>query len=481
MKTSLKISSGRRLWVVATVMLGLCVLSADVHLPQGKQTAPESESSVPAPKAPGPQFSRSVNLRAVRALKTPVIKYIPEPTDIWKQDFLTGNWGGTRDWLFDHGLDLTFVYWGNFTYNVDGGIKEGSGHSGVVIASLDFHTEKAGLWTGGWIHATGANTHGPVFDDRLVGSLGAPDYNEAYDTTFLFELWYSQTFKNLDLELRVGKIYPWVMLGKNTTSTLFFNGAFNYPGFLAHGLATPYSNAVFGGELFWDPHPCWSFKSGVFDGVGTPLDAGHPSGLNVDFLKGEGVESIYEFQFRPNQIPGSRWMPAEFKLGLQIDTADTPDRFDLASGNLAPRISNFNHAIYFLAEQMIYREAETGPGALRGLTAFWKIEGTPADRNLVEFHTAGGLAYAGLLPGRDRDVVMVGVTHSEISDDFRRGQQAARAPVVSDYELVLETSYVWEIAPWWVVQPGLQHITHPGGSAARPDALVLALSSRIAF
>ena len=62
---------------------------------------------------------------------------------------------------------------------------------------------------------------------------------------------------------------------------------------------------------------------------------------------------------------------------------------------------------------------------------------------------------------------------------------------VRDYEAVLEVTYRARISPWWILQPDLQLIAHPGGhtapafpgSPARPipNALILGLRSSIAF
>jgi len=62
---------------------------------------------------------------------------------------------------------------------------------------------------------------------------------------------------------------------------------------------------------------------------------------------------------------------------------------------------------------------------------------------------------------------------------------------IRDYEAVLEITYKGRIAPWWVLQPDLQLVFHPGGHIAAPspapmgrsipDALVLGLRSTITF
>jgi porin len=73
-----------------------------------------------------------------------------------------------------------------------------------------------------------------------------------------------------------------------------------------------------------------------------------------------------------------------------------------------------------------------------------------------------------------------------MSDDIRRAQQDANAllpgaftPV--DYETVLEVSYKLQLAAWWTLQPSLQRVFHPGGSAAIPDATVFILQTTLRF
>jgi len=71
---------------------------------------------------------------------------------IWARDKLTGDWGGTRGWLADHGvtsqLEMTGFYQGLFS---------GSGHSAFepgarIDALLNFDSGKLGLWEGGGLH-----------------------------------------------------------------------------------------------------------------------------------------------------------------------------------------------------------------------------------------------------------------------------------------------------------------------------------------
>ena len=52
-----------------------------------------------------------------------------------------------------------------------------------------------------------------------------------------------------------------------------------------------------------------------------------------------------------------------------------------------------------------------------------------------------------------------------------------------DFESVVELSYQAQIAPWWVMQPDLQLVLHPGARLTAPtgDALVMGLRTAISF
>jgi carbohydrate-selective porin OprB len=50
-----------------------------------------------------------------------------------------------------------------------------------------------------------------------------------------------------------------------------------------------------------------------------------------------------------------------------------------------------------------------------------------------------------------------------------------------DYEDVVEASYRAQLTAWWTLQGSYQHVFHPGGSSARPDADVFILQTTLRF
>ncbi len=89
-----------------------------------------------------------------------------------------------------------------------------------------------------------------------------------------------------------------------------------------------------------------------------------------------------------------------------------------------------------------------------------------------------------LLPDVADDVLTFGVAYAKISADAAdadRDLLAANGPPqpIRDHEVVFELSYAAQIAPWWIVQPDLQYIVHPGGNVADPNNANATVAERV--
>lgn len=113
----------------------------------------------------------------------------------------TGDWGGRRTWLKDHGFEIELQY----TAETFARLTEdpAARYRGNVDLILVFTTEKMGLWPGGelWVYAE--NGHGPGISSQidaqtLVTSLEAPDFTQ------IEELIYTQTVGDW-LTVKLGK------------------------------------------------------------------------------------------------------------------------------------------------------------------------------------------------------------------------------------------------------------------------------------
>jgi porin len=111
----------------------------------------------------------------------------------------------------------------------------------------------------------------------------------------------------------------------------------------------------------------------------------------------------------------------------------------------------------------------------------------PPDRNLVQWSLDGGLVYRGLIPTRDWDVFGIAAAWMWMSEDVARAQRFINslAPgtfsAVVDYEGLFEVTYKAQMTAWWTLQPSVQWVAHPGGSAANRDAWAVILMTTLRF
>ena len=105
---------------------------------------------------------------------------------------------------------------------------------------------------------------------------------------------------------------------------------------------------------------------------------------------------------------------------------------------------------HLLFISLVDDEDEQGLGLF--LQAGW------ADKEVSElsFHVGTGIAWTGAFPGRDEDVLGLGITHVHFSDK-------ARTMFPKSNENVLELFYKIRIAKWCEVKPDIQYIVNPGG------------------
>ena len=226
------------------------------------------------------------------------------------------------------------------------------------------------------------------------------------------------------------------------------------------------------------------------------LSVEQPSGTEISF--DGGVLMLAEAGYTFNRGSGSDALPTTVKLGGWYHTSDRfgDQRFDTDGRSLADPLSNgmpLQHrgdwGLYGIVDAMLYRE----PGSDdQGLSVFARVAGSPAAQNLVGFYADGGVAYKGLLPGRDSDTAGLAVAYAPISDrarDLDRDYRSFGEPSypVRSQELVVELTYQAQLAPWWTLQADLQFVANPSGKVdnadgqLRENAVVVGLRSALTF
>ncbi len=435
-----------------------------------------------------------------------------------EQDYLLGDWGGTRTKLKDKGVDFEFDYFEATPVNISGGLRRGATWEGAFLALLDLDSEKLLGYHGGQLHVGGLFFNsGTSFSGSYVGDLNKTSLLDFPDIAQLWELWYEQKFLDDKVAFKFGQLaidrdfiateYYSSLAGVSLLNQTFFypTMAFNVydqPGFPAgkHALAsTPYGTP--GVRLRIDPCQYAYFQFGAYDG--NP-DRTH-GGTHINLGGDQGALLYSELTLKINQSKDAQGPPGNIKIGGYYHTDDFFDMYqgtfwafdNILAGLGAPPFGVFpnpathkgNYGLYFLADQMLWREIGKDDPAQQGLAGFFRLGYAPPDRNLAQFGADGGLVYKGLIPTRNWDTLAIGASYLEISDDLKRAQRDINKVVpgaftkIADYEAVLELSYKAQMTAWWTVQPSLQRVFHPGGrvSADIPDAWVFIVQTTLRF
>jgi porin len=410
-----------------------------------------------------------------------------QPPSIWEQDTLTGDWGGARTALHNKGIDITLNYIGETFAVLSGGLHRQASYEGRFEFSIDTDLQKLVGWTGASTHFTIYQIHNSGHDAvENVGSIADPSNIDALATTRLFTAWFQQNAFDDRVSLRIGQIAADDEFIISPTASGLLNGTFGWAGILAANMTSggpAYPLATPGVRLAVKPTDALTIQTAVF--------FGDPAGPNCNddpqvcnrygttFSFSGGTLWMGEAQYAVNQGKQATGLPGVYKLGGWYASADFADEHygldalgnvvSLADPTVAgPLDHHGNWGLYGVADQMVWRADK------QSLNLFLRGGVSPADRNLISYYVDGGAGIKGPLPGRPDDVFTFGVAYAKISRDAAALDQdmlALNGPPypIRDEEVVFEANYAVQLAPWWVVQPDLQYIVHPGGSVADPN------------
>lgn len=398
-----------------------------------------------------------------------------------EREHLLGDPRGWRSWAVARGVHLQAGYIGEFFSNVSGGLERGAVYQGLGEIAVDVDVGKlAGAWPGSRLRSSFLYPHGRSPSGQLVGDLQTLSNIDAYDSVSLFELWVEQQFGDERFSVRAGQLAADAEFAGSDYGGLLLNGSFGWPAFLsgnALNTGPSFNRAALGLRFRAGIGESAYVQAGVFDGdsfdsaVGDPRS--NPHGIRWHLSSEQGAFAIAETGWSIHQGANATGLPATYKLGAWLHTADFPDMED------STRSHSGNVGFYFAVDQMLWQE--NGNKDVQGMALFARGGYSPEDRSAFEFAFDTGLHYRGLIPGRDDDALAMGFAYVNISDDVRRAERAAGAGLLSDHELAVELSYRINVSSWLGIQPDVQWIHHPGGSRAVDDAFVIGLRTRVTF
>lgn len=387
-----------------------------------------------------------------------------------ERDRLTGDWGGLRSQLKQHGvtfdLDLTQFYQGLVSGNGSHTFEYGGRFDGFV--KLD--TGALGLWKGG-----GLTTHLEYRFSDLPGSLGGAFFptnsgmqfsSDSLNTLVASSLYLSQRFGDRT-SLLVGKINVLDLLEND----FFFGGWGNYR-FMNAVFAAPPSGLVppvFYGAVANVRLDPVTLTLWVYDPVDRPQDD-WPDDL---FDTGE------TFYFMPSYATEIDGRPTTFSL-VGIYTTKSGISFSeigegwIKAGEEIPN-EDGSYSIGFQFSHLLHQN----PGNPRkgwGVTLKGAIsDGNP---NYVKSSIIAGIGGTGLFRGRELDSFGVGYYYYNLSNDLQDVFSTLRKEHVGD-EQAAEVYYSYAVTPWLYIAGDLQLIDTP--RKEKEDAVIAGLRTAIKF
>jgi porin len=409
------------------------------------------------------------------------------PREWFKEQFLTGDWGGARKWLDDQGISFNGSIVSDLLGNVTGGRSQGwepaSSFGFEMIADL----EKLADIRGASIHTSMIWRAGNNLSANYIGNLLTVAQLYGGQNVRLYSLYWRQALlDDEDLVIKIGRMGAFDDFLSSPIYWNYINNGFDgNPKGIFFNIGsfgnTVYPTSSWGLFVQYSPDD-WYIQAGAFP-INHRNGYNNTYGLNFTFDFDQGVGVLAQGGYRLNFKDDSPGLPGLYSMGLFTSTDDFQN-FDIPQGTESP-----NGGLYWMLQQMVYREpgqADKLPGtwgfdAQEGLTLWSVIVWTP-DSNLNPYpvYPNIGAVYQGPIPGRPQDFAAFGLALLAAGDDFQDFQQAT-APPAQDYEMVIELNYRINFTRYFYVQPGMQYVIQPGGTGTIPDALVLGGQVAVVF
>jgi porin len=407
---------------------------------------------------------------------------VSTPTGFWDQDTLTGDRSGLRKNLEDDGFKVTPTYTALVIGNPSGGARQGVVTDGLVNVQLDFDLEKmtAGEVDGLLVHANALYLYGPSLSRGYVGDFSGTTSINGYNTIRLQELWLEKSFLNQKLSIRVGNMGVDNEFFQSSSAGLFINNTFvDFALFNDNIINAPlFPVASPGVRLKFLPTPETYVMAGVYGMDNNSNQATtNQNGTRFALTSSSGMLIMSEAGYLLNQAPNDKGLQGTYRVGSFVHTANYDtwgSQAEAANGTGPLKSGGVNYGVYGVVDQQLYSRDS------QAISIFLLGGGASSNINLVDWSIDGGFNFTGFLPGRGNDVAGLAFAHSDVSANYSDGQVSqGNAPYTA--ESFIETTYKVQIAPWWSVQPDFQYYFTPSGQQGSHNAVVLGLSTNVAF
>jgi porin len=399
----------------------------------------------------------------------------PKPFDLRGAKRLTGDWGGLRTDLEDRGVRLKIKLMNQMMVNVRGGKETKNGHDTAGSYELDLYLdlEEMGLIPGATFWIRGKGTWGgddSDFDTEKIGGLFKTNQDASSEEPIFVDKWHWQQFlADERIEIRFGRQEPVKDLF-DTSKVIGHEDKYFLNRALVRNATVPSSKGLSLFAKAW-PTETLYLSAGVFDA--------HSRDRQTNFNTAFHDEDEFRFygeigwDQKSETTNGKLW--GHYRAGVWYDPSEHKKFFDTLGGARVERFDVGGWGYYFGFDQMVWKENDDLDDG-QGLAVAARYGHACAEAvQKVEHFWSAAAQYTGLLPGREKDVLGLGVAQGILSDDYRIVEPDA------DRETVYELYYAIHVAPWLIVSPDFQYITNAGGDKSDPHAMVAGLRFKMSL
>jgi porin len=226
--------------------------------------------------------------------------------------------------------------------------------------------------------------------------------------------------------------------------------------------AIPFPDYGIGLAVYVEPADGWYGAAAIADAQADIREMG----LNTAFDREDYTFTIAEGGYVGGLPAPGGTLPGAVRVGLWYD----PQPKAGIDGTGSERD---DLGFYVSADQVLLHEGGD-PASGQGLGVFVRFGWAAADVNAIGTFWSAGCQYRGLVPGRDDDVLGVGMARARVTDEPGSGFTSA-------HETAVEVYYAVRVAPWLAVTPHVQYVADPGALDAVDDAVILGVRVQAAF
>jgi porin len=264
------------------------------------------------------------------------------------------------------------------------------------------------------------------------------------------ELWAQRTFGSVSL--RTGLLAADTEFWVPDTATLFINSAFGAPSVISGDLPNPpiFPQGVLGARLAFNLKHAGTLRLAVLDGNGGDQASVNRHGLDITL--DQGTLWLAEYQ-RLIDISGEK------KTSVRLAAYHHIGTFTNAHGYRVRENSGFIGSMDHTVDARV--------------SLFARVGAALSDRSAVPWSVETGFSLSPVFGTSDK--LGVGLAYIDLNGS------TANTPTATPLrrEAILESTLDWPINQSLDLQPDLQYIIDPGGTAAAPNAWVVGLRATV--